>query len=65
MAKLCREHDTLIFVDCVASLGGMPFKFDTWDIDVAVSASQKALMAPIGLSFAVLQRTRLEGGRSQ
>ena len=54
VAKLCREYDTLIFVDCVASLGGMPFKFDAWDVDVAVSASQKALMAPIGLSFVVL-----------
>jgi aspartate aminotransferase-like enzyme len=32
----------------------MPFAFDEWDIDVAVTASQKCLMSSPGLAFAVL-----------
>lgn len=44
-------HDALFMVDAVASLGCMPFEMDAWDIDVAMSASQKGLMTPPGLSF--------------
>ena len=32
----------------------MPFEFDDWDVDVAVTASQKCLMSSPGLAFAVL-----------
>ena len=38
-------------VDAVASLGCMPFQMDAWGIDVAMSGSQKGLMAPPGLGF--------------
>src|SRR3978361_79322 len=41
----------LFMVDAVASLGCMPFEMDAWGIDVAMSGSQKGLMAPPGLSF--------------
>jgi alanine-glyoxylate transaminase/serine-glyoxylate transaminase/serine-pyruvate transaminase len=44
-------HDALLMVDAVASLGCMPFDMDAWGVDVAMSASQKGLMAPPGLSF--------------
>jgi alanine-glyoxylate transaminase / serine-glyoxylate transaminase / serine-pyruvate transaminase len=44
-------HDALYMVDVVASLGCMPFEMDEWGIDVAMSASQKGLMTPPGLSF--------------
>ena len=54
VARLSREYGKLVFVDCIASLGGIPFHFDAWDVDVAITASQKALMAPTGLSFVVL-----------
>jgi alanine-glyoxylate transaminase/serine-glyoxylate transaminase/serine-pyruvate transaminase len=46
-----RGHDTLFMVDAVASLGCVPFEMDAWGIDVALSASQKGLMTPPGLSF--------------
>ena len=46
--------DALVLVDAVSSLGGMPFAFDEWGVDVAVTASQKCLMSSPGLSFAVL-----------
>src|SRR5260370_7561090 len=38
-------------VDAVASLACMPFEMDAWGVDVAMSGSQKGLMAPPGLGF--------------
>ena len=45
------RHDALFMVDAVASLGCIPFAMDAWGVDVAMSGSQKGLMAPPGLSF--------------
>jgi serine---pyruvate transaminase len=50
-------------VDAVSSLGAVPLETDAWGIDVVVSGSQKALMAPPGLAMAsvparVLDRTK-------
>jgi alanine-glyoxylate transaminase/serine-glyoxylate transaminase/serine-pyruvate transaminase len=45
------EHPALLMVDCVASLGCMPFEMDDWKVDVAMSGSQKGLMTPPGLAF--------------
>jgi len=45
------QHDALLMVDTVASLGCMPFEMDKWGIDVAMSGSQKGLMTPPGLGF--------------
>ena len=44
-------HPALYVVDAVASLGCVPFEMDAWGIDVAMSGSQKGLMAPPGLAF--------------
>lgn len=44
-------HDALLMADAVASLGCMPFEMDAWGVDVAMSGSQKGLMAPPGLAF--------------
>lgn len=44
-------HPALLMVDCIASLGTMPFEMDAWGVDVAISGSQKGLMLPPGLSF--------------
>jgi alanine-glyoxylate transaminase/serine-glyoxylate transaminase/serine-pyruvate transaminase len=45
------KHPALLMVDCVASLGCMPFDMDSWGVDVAMSGSQKGLMTPPGLAF--------------
>jgi len=45
------NHPALLMVDCIASLGTMPFQMDDWDVDVAITGSQKGLMLPPGLSF--------------
>jgi alanine-glyoxylate transaminase/serine-glyoxylate transaminase/serine-pyruvate transaminase len=44
-------HPALLMVDCVASLGCMPFDMDGWGVDVAMAGSQKGLMTPPGLAF--------------
>mgnify|MGYP001069500193 CR=1 FL=1 len=44
-------HDALFMVDTVASLGCLPFEMDAWNVDVAMSGSQKGLMTPPGLAF--------------
>uniref|UniRef100_A0A0G4I6S1 alanine--glyoxylate transaminase n=1 Tax=Chromera velia CCMP2878 TaxID=1169474 RepID=A0A0G4I6S1_9ALVE len=43
-------HPALLFVDGVSSIGAVPFKFDEWKIDIAVTGSQKALSIPTGLA---------------
>ena len=44
-------HPALLMVDCIASAGCVPYAMDAWGVDVTVSASQKGLMTPPGLSF--------------
>jgi alanine-glyoxylate transaminase/serine-glyoxylate transaminase/serine-pyruvate transaminase len=45
------KHPALLLVDTVSSLGCIDYRHDEWGVDVAVSASQKGLMLPPGLSF--------------
>ncbi len=54
IARVARDRGVLMMVDAVAALGGMPFAFDEWGIDVAITASQKCLMASPGLAFVVM-----------
>jgi aspartate aminotransferase-like enzyme len=43
--------DALVIADVVTSLGTTEVDFDGWDLDIAVSGSQKGFMLPPGLSF--------------
>ncbi len=45
------RHPALLVADTIASLGAMPFEMDAWGVDVAIAASQKALMCPPGLAI--------------
>jgi len=47
------DHPAMLFVDGVSSIGSMPFEFDGWKVDVAVTGSQKGFMLPAGLGIAV------------
>lgn len=49
VGELCREHNCLLLVDTVTSLGGVPLFIDEWGIDLAYSCSQKGLGCPPGL----------------
>ena len=48
------RHPALLVVDAVSSLGSIELKHDAWGLDVTLSASQKGLMLPPGLSFNAL-----------
>lgn len=50
VGKLCQEHDALLVVDTVTSLGGLPVNVDEWHIDVCYSGTQKCLSCPPGLA---------------
>jgi alanine-glyoxylate transaminase / serine-glyoxylate transaminase / serine-pyruvate transaminase len=50
VAELCREHDCLLLVDTVTSLGGVPLFVDEWGLDIAYSGSQKCLSCPSGVA---------------
>ena len=50
ISRLVHEHDALLILDAVTSLGGHEVLMDEWDVDVCYSATQKCLGAPPGLS---------------
>jgi alanine-glyoxylate transaminase/serine-glyoxylate transaminase/serine-pyruvate transaminase len=60
-----RGRQTLLFADCVTSLGGIPLAFDEWGVDFAYSCTQKALGAPPGMSPIALSARALERIRSR
>ncbi|MBP0481192.1 L-aspartate--glyoxylate aminotransferase BhcA [Sagittula salina] len=45
------DHPAMMFVDCVSSLASVPFHFDDWGVDVAISGSQKGFMLPAGMAI--------------
>ena len=66
VARVTRARDVLLLVDGVSSIGGMPFAFDEWGVDAAVTASQKCLMSSPGISFVVMNgRARSAGERAR
>jgi len=50
LAGWCGEHDALLLVDCVTSLGGHPLRLDEAGVDAAFSGTQKCLNCPPGLA---------------
>jgi aspartate aminotransferase-like enzyme len=51
LAAVAHQFEALVIVDSVSGLGAIPLPVDAWGIDVAVTASQKAWMAPPGLTM--------------
>lgn len=51
IAKVAKDRGALVVVDCVSSVGAVPFDADGWGVDVAVSGSQKALSATPGIAW--------------
>lgn len=54
LGAMVAETDTLLIVDAVSSLGGMPIEQKRVGADIVFSASQKALMCPPGLGLVSL-----------
>jgi len=53
----------LLMVDAISSLGAIPFEMDAWECDVVVTGSQKAWMAPPGLSMIGVSRRAWQANR--
>jgi (S)-ureidoglycine-glyoxylate aminotransferase len=71
IGAICRQHDVLLYVDATATLGGVDFPVDAWNIDAASAGLQKCLSGPPGsapITFndrverAVLRRKHVEAG---
>ncbi len=45
------DHPALLLVDTVSSLASIDFRFDAWDVDVALTGPQKGLMLPPGMAI--------------
>ncbi len=53
IAKITKDTSVLLVVDAITACGSHELRFDEWGIDVAITGSQKGLMLPPGLAFAV------------
>jgi alanine-glyoxylate transaminase/serine-glyoxylate transaminase/serine-pyruvate transaminase len=50
IAEIAKENNLLMIVDAVSSIGGVPFEFDGWGLDLVATSINKCLGAPPGLS---------------
>lgn len=65
IARIAEEHDAMLLVDAVATLGGIPVLPDEWGSAVCYSASQKCLSAPPGLSTITVSDRAMDHIRSR
>ena len=54
--------DTLVILDAVCAVASEDIQMDKWGIDVVITASQKGLGAPPGLSIVVVSEKALKVG---
>ncbi len=45
------QHPALLYVDGVSSIASIDFRMDEWNVDLAITGSQKGLMLPAGLGI--------------
>jgi alanine-glyoxylate transaminase/serine-glyoxylate transaminase/serine-pyruvate transaminase len=57
-------HGALLMVDGVSSIGSMPFRFDDWRVDAAVTGSQKGFMLPAGLAIVGLSEKAIAASKT-
>lgn len=67
LSKLVRSvsPETLLIVDGVCSVGCEDIRFDDWKIDCVITASQKAIGCPTGLSIAVASGRAIESFKNR
>jgi aspartate aminotransferase-like enzyme len=51
LAAAIGDHPATTIVDSVSGLGASPFEMDAWGYDIVVTATQKALAVPPGISM--------------
>jgi len=65
LAALGREHGALVVVDGVCAVAGEEMRQEEWGIDLALTASQKAIGVPPGLALVVAGPRALDAFRSR
>jgi alanine-glyoxylate transaminase/serine-glyoxylate transaminase/serine-pyruvate transaminase len=65
LAALARRHNALVVVDGVCAVGGQEFRQSEWDVDVCLTASQKALATPPGLALVMVRPRALDAFRAR
>jgi len=65
LAALGRRYGTLVVVDGVCAVAGEEMRQEEWGIDLALTASQKAIGTPPGLALVVAGPRALEAFRSR
>jgi len=51
ISSVVKEFDKLLLVDAISSLGSINLPVDDWQLDIAVTGSQKGWMVPPGLAM--------------
>jgi pyridoxamine---pyruvate transaminase len=64
IGPIAHARGALTLVDCVSSLGGIPFENDAWELDVCVAGPQKCLGGPPGMSLMTVSDAAWERIRS-
>jgi aspartate aminotransferase-like enzyme len=62
--RLARERGAVCLVDSVTGIGGAELQFDEWELDYALTGSQKALALPPGLAIAAASESFIAGARA-
>ena len=60
IGEIAHKYGAIVAVDAVSSLGAIELRMDDWQLDVVVTASQKALMTPPGLAFVAVSERAWE-----
>jgi alanine-glyoxylate transaminase/serine-glyoxylate transaminase/serine-pyruvate transaminase len=63
-ARVVKKAGALFIVDGVCATGGIPERMDEWTIDVVLTAAQKCLGTPPGLSVLVLSERAMDKRKS-
>ncbi len=50
IGRICRQHDALLVVDAVVTLGGVPVNVDAWEVDLGSAGTQKCVGCPSGMA---------------
>lgn len=65
-SRVAHDHDALIVVDAITSVGAHDVLTDDWGLDAVVGGSQKGVMTPPGVAYVALSKkaiAKMEEGR--
>lgn len=60
LAEVVKRHGKLLVVDGVSSIGSIDLPVDAWQVDVAITASQKGWMLPPGVTMLSVSKAAWE-----